>query len=175
MTDMDHSDGFRIDFSNVEMKNFDPMPTGKYLIAPTDYEVDEIQNGDNAGQPKIVFEFTVQEPAMVGKMKVEGRKVWSNFFPTLPKTLWNIMGFLAALGYDVEGAQVNFNPVEIMERSFDDRLLVGKIKSVPARKDKNTGQEYNPKNEIQQFYPVSDWDGRKASAQAATGGGSLLP
>jgi hypothetical protein len=174
MSEMDYSDGFRVDFSNVETRNFDPLPTGKYLLAATDYELGEIQNGDNAGQPKVVFEFTIQEPEMVGKMKAADRKLWTNFFPTLPKTLFSIKGFMAALGYEVEGREVNFRPNEIMERSFDDRLLVGKVKSTPARKDKTTGQEYAPRNEIQQFYPASDWSGR-AAASVQTGGGSLLP
>jgi hypothetical protein len=170
------STGFRVDFTNVETKNFDPVPTGKYLLAVTDYEVKEIQSGENKGQPNVQFEFTIQQPEMIGQMKVAERKLWNSFFPTNPKTLWNLKGFMEALGDDVSGA-LNFNPDEIMQRDYESRLIVAKVKIQPARKDPNDPtKEYDARNQIGQFYPASTWKGVPGgTAVASSGSDSLLP
>jgi len=165
---------FRVDFTNVESRSFDPVPTGKYLLAVTDYEVKEIQSGANKGQPNVQFEFTIQQPEMIGQVKVGERKLWNSFFPTNPKTLWNLKGFLEALGDDVS-EQVNFDPDEIMTRDYESRLVVAKVKIQPARKDPNDPtKEYDARNQIAQFYAVSTWKGATGGA-VASGSDSLLP
>jgi hypothetical protein len=175
-------EGFRVDFSNVETRNFDPLPPGKYLVAVTDMERFVVASGKNEGAPRVSGEFTVQEPEMGRvrdadsmewkEVKTAERKLWSNFMPTVATTLFNLKGFLAALGDDVSGS-LTFVPEEIMQRPFESRLLVVTVKTKPASKDKNTGTEYDARSEIKSFAPASTWKPRTASGDSSAE--SLLP
>jgi Protein of unknown function (DUF669) len=163
--------GFRVDFTHVETKSFDPVPRGKYLLAIVDYETTEIKSGDNAGEPRVNVEFKVQEPTEIKGTKVVDRSLFEGFMPTLGTTLWRLKGFLAALGDDVSGALV-FNMTEIMDREFERRLIVGKVRIQPERKNPTTGEVYDARNQISEFYPASTW---KPPTAASGGGNSLLP
>lgn len=164
---------FRVDFSNVEDKNFDPVPTGKYLLAVTDYEVKECgPESKNAGAPLIQFEFVIQQPEKIGEQKVADRKLWTNMMPTVANVLWRLKNFLGALGDDVDG-ELNFNPSEIVARPYEQRLLVAKVQVQPKRKDPKTGKEYDERNEIKTFYKAETWDG--AATASSAGSKSLLP
>jgi hypothetical protein len=166
---------FSIDFTNVETRNFDPMPLGKYLVAVTDFEAKECgPNSKNAGAPLHQFEFTVQEPKEVdGYGKVEGRKLWSNMMPTVSATLFNLKGFLGALGYDVEG-KLDYNPTRILAAPFEERLLVVKVVIQGPRQDpRDPSKTYDARNEIKAYFPAESWDGVKASATNESK--SLLP
>lgn len=172
MTEM--SLDFSVDFSNVEDKNFDPVPSGKYLLAVTDYEVKECgPNAKNAGAPLVQFEFVIQEPHEIGGVKVAGRKLWTNVMPTVENVLWRLKNFMSALEYDVDG-EINFNPAEICARPYEERLLVAKVVLQGARKDKESGKEYDERNEIKTFYKASTWKGGGASS-AGSADKSLLP
>lgn len=168
---------FRVDFSDVETKNFDPVPAGRYLFAVTDYEVKECgPNSKNPGAPLIQHEFTLQEPYEIKDFgKVAERKVWTNFMPTIPTTLFRLKNFLEALGDDVSG-ELNYDPIEICSRPLERRLLVAKLSVKPARKDAQSGKTYDERNDIKSFYHAVTWKGAGAdSTGAATGSKSLLP
>src|SRR6266481_1489533 len=158
VSEFDESDGFRVDFTNVEVKDFEPVPTGRYLFVADDYETGEVsENAKNPGQPKVTFTFKIQEPVtLTNGRNILNKNIWCNFFPTLESTLFMLKGFMGALGYDVSG-EIRFKPQEIMERSFDDRLFVAKAKFVGEKKNKDTGETYNAKNEINAFWPASTW------------------
>lgn len=163
---------FSVDFTNVEEKNFDPVPSGRYLLAVTDFEVKECsENSKNPGAPLVQFEFVIQEPHEINGQKVEGRKLWTNIMPTVETILWRMKNFMRALGDDVDG-KINFNPAEICSRPLEKRLLVAKITVQGKRKDEKTGKEYDERNEIKTFYPASTWTGGGVTASADT---SLLP
>lgn len=170
MSEMD----FRIDFSNVEEKNFDPVPSGRYLLAVTDFEMKECsENAKNPGAPLVQFEFVIQEPHEINGTKVAERKQWTNVMPTVENTLWRVKNFLRALGDDVDG-ELNFNPSEICARPYEKRLLVAKITVQGKRKDAATGKEYDERNEIKTFYSASTWKGADG-APAGQAENSLLP
>jgi hypothetical protein len=168
--------GFKVDFTNVETKNFDPVPKGKYLLAVTDFEVLEIKDGKNAGQPRVSVEFTTQAPEMVGDIKIGAKKQWANFYPTLPATLFMLKGFLEALGIDCSG-EWDFDMNDILARDYDQRLVVGNIVIQPERENKSKpGETYPAKNEIKTFYPASTWKGDSGSGEATPAASkSLLP
>jgi uncharacterized protein DUF669 len=166
---------FRVDFTNVETKNFDPVPTGKYLLAITDYELKECsEQSKNPGKPLVQHEFTIQEPHEIGGVKVAERKLWTNFMPTIENTLWRLKNFLEALGDDVSGG-LNYDPEEILARPYEKRLLVAKVSLQGPRKDKNSGKTYDERNEIKTFYLASTWKNGTPVSAGSGANNSLLP
>jgi hypothetical protein len=170
-SDDNAADEFRIDFTNVKVRDFDPIPAGKYLVAVTDYEKRMTGEGaKNPNQPMFNFEFVVQQPEMIGDKKVGERKLWTNLMPTIETTLGILKGFLAALGDNVDG-ELAFNPNEIIARDFGDRLLVVKVDIQPKRKVGD--REYEASNRIRGFYHKSTWEGDGVSDTVTSDG--LLP
>jgi hypothetical protein len=169
-------DEFRIDFTNVKARDFDPVPIGKYLVAVTDYDRRMTGEGaKNPNQPMFNFEFTIQQPDEVGKMKVAERKLWTNFMPTIETTLGILKAFLGALGDNVDG-ELSFRPNEILARDFEDRLLVVKVGIQPQRKSNDGQKTYEASNNIKGYYHKSTWTGGGVDlGGAVTQGGSLLP
>jgi hypothetical protein len=174
--DEEFDNEFRIDFTNVKARNFDPVPTGKYLCAVTDYERRMTgESAKNPNQPMFNFEFTIQQPEKVKEMDTAERKVWNNFMPTIESTHGILKSFLGALGFDVSGA-LTFKPDAIMQLDLEERLLVLKLGIQPQRKvgDKT----YEASNKITGYYHRNTWTGTGVSGgnvAAAGGGGSLLP
>lgn len=167
---------FKVDFTNVESKSFDPVPSGKYLLAVTGFDEGETSDtAKNPNQPLINFEFTIQEPETIGKTKVAERKLWTNILPTVESVLWRLKNFMEALDGRTYDGPIDFNPAEICARPYEQRLVVAKVTYVPTRKDKSTGREYDERNEVKTFYAASTWKNPFGAPNAASGSTSMLP
>jgi hypothetical protein len=148
----------KIDFTDVEgQQTFEPIPSGKYLVEVTDYrEGTASENAKNPGAPTISWELTVQstlngDETVVGSdgkdLKVEGRKVWENM-TIVPASFWRLKALLAACGFDVSG-EIDFEPEEVLNS-----VLVAQVGIQKSRKNRETGEEYEPRNQVKSFHQV---------------------
>lgn len=180
------SDGIRVNMSSKEGKSrtLDPLPSGKYLVAITDCDLEEIKPGgsgkpENVGKPMFALEVTVQEG------EYAERKAWSRVM-LFEGALYTISQMLVAVGVDVRevGDRAEFQ-VEGYEPNvipgpewWLGKQMVARIKRVPARKvkNKNTGEirEYDEGNEIKGFMPAAAWK-PGSSPKSTSGTQSLLP
>lgn len=151
---------FKIDFTGVEgQQTFDPIPGGKYLVEVTDYrEGTASEAAKNPGAPTISWELTVEGTAngdthVVGRdgkeLKVEGRKVWENM-TIVENSFWRLKAFLEACGFDVSG-EIDFDPEEVLNTQ-----LIVKVGIQKGRKNKETGEEYEPRNTVRSFHSLDD-------------------
>lgn len=147
----------KIDFTDVDstQKEFVPVPAGRYLVEVTDYRQGEASaNAKNAGAPTISWELTIQSTEAGEEtierngeeIKVEGRKVWENM-TIVPASFWRLKQLLEACGFEV-GGEIDFDPEEVLESTF-----VAKVGIQPKRKNRETGEEYEARNNIKGFYP----------------------
>jgi hypothetical protein len=151
----------KIDFTGVEgQKSFEPIPSGKYLVEVTDYRQGTAsQEAKNPGAPTISWMLTVEstvtgEESVTNRrtgeeVKVAGRTVWENM-TIVENSFWRLKAFLEACGFDVEG-EIDFDPDEVLNSQ-----LVVKVGIQKARKDKETGDEYEARNTIRSFHPVDE-------------------
>lgn len=132
----------RIDFTGVQgQKEFTPIPAGKYDITVSDYKMGQAsENAKNPGAPTISWELTVEGG------DYDGRKVWENM-TIVENSLWRLKAFLQACGFDVEG-EIDFDPDEVLNCE-----LAAKIGIQKGRKNPETGEEYDPRNQVRAFYP----------------------
>jgi hypothetical protein len=136
-----------IDFTDVgEPEEWTPAPTGEYVLQLLEAEDTVTKGGKNPGSPmsKLKFEITQCEGDLD---KYNGRTVWFNALydeKSLPVT----KKMLQAFGVDIkEGESLEWDWDELIGLSLN-----AKLRSVPARKDKNDPtKEYGPKNEISRF------------------------
>lgn len=135
----------RIDFTGVEgQQTFEPIPAGKYHVRVTDYRQGEAsENAKNPGAPTISWELTLTEE----NEKYEGRKVWENM-TIVEASLWRLKAFLEACGFDVSG-EIDFDPDEVVNSE-----LIAKVGIQKGRKNPETGEEYEPRNQVKQFLPA---------------------
>lgn len=154
MSDLD----LRIDFTDVEEQTeFKPIPPSKQRVMVTDWDQGETgENSKNPGSPKLTLELTVQDGDF------SGRRIWDTF-TFGEKSLWKIKGLMTALKADVERS---WTVSEILESAPDwiGQELVVRLSVQPARKDERTGNEYQARNQVKNYYPLSEDDG-----------GSILP
>lgn len=145
----------KIDFTNVEgQQTFEPIPAGKYLVEVTDYrEGQASEAAKNPGAATISWELTVQSTATgeteVNGMNVENRKVWENM-TLVENSFWRLKAFLEACGFDVSG-EIDFDPDEVLNSQ-----LVCKVGIQKGRKNRETGEEYDPRNTVRSFHPVDE-------------------
>jgi hypothetical protein len=84
--------GFNVDFTQVEDKNFDPIPKGRYTVVVSSTEIKESKS--TPGNYYINWEFEVMEGDFAG------RKVWA--MTTLkPGAEWKAKAFFKNLGFDI--------------------------------------------------------------------------
>lgn len=184
------SEGIRVNMTSKEGKSqtLEPLPSGKYLVAVTDCDLEEVKSGgsgkpENVGKPMFVMEFTVQEG------DYENRKVWSNVM-LFDGALYSISQMLKAQGvevkelgdraeFQVEGFEPNVipGPEWWMARQFVVRVKLMDKRSV---KNKNTGEvrEFDERAEVKGFMSPKDWKPGTAPKKAAEGEAkrpSLLP
>jgi hypothetical protein len=149
----------KVNFTDVEVRNFDPIPTGKYHVKITDAEIKQSGPASkNPGSDYINFEYTVQEG------DYNNRKVFG-MASLLPHALFSIKGILQAVGYDAEGE---------MEFELDDLIgkdLIVKVNKRPAR-TLDDGREVDESNEVKSYYPI---DGVKSAGAPVVASNSLLP
>jgi hypothetical protein len=145
----------KIDFTDVAgQQTFEPIPPGKYLIEVTDYREGEASaSAKNPGAATVSWELTVESTVTgeteVNGMKVEGRKVWENM-TLVEASFWRLKAFLEACGFDVSG-EIDFDPDEVMNSR-----LVCKVGIQKGRKNKETGEEYDPRNTVKSFHAVEE-------------------
>lgn len=149
MSDLD----LRIDFTEIEEQTeFKPVPPSKQNVTITDWDQGETgENSQNPGSPKLTLELTVQDGDYAG------RRIWDTF-TFGQKSLWKIKGLLTAIGEDVSRS---WTVAEILDAAPD---WVGKELNVrlsvqPARRDDRTGNEYQARNQVKNYYPPADGAG----------------
>lgn len=135
-----------IDFTDVgEPEEWTPAPTGEYILELLEAEETVTKGGQNPGTPmsKLKFEIVDCEGDLE---KYNGRIVWHNSVEN-EKALPVIKQMLRAFGAEVPDGQLEWDWDELIGTK-----VKVKLRSVPARKDKNDpSREYPPKNEIQRF------------------------
>jgi hypothetical protein len=136
-----------IDFTDVgEPEEWTPAPSGEYILQLLEAEDTVTKGGKAPGSDmsKLKFEITQCEGDLE---KYNGRTVYFNALydeRSLPVT----KKMLQAFGVEIEeGKPLDWDWDELIGLSLRARL-----RSVPARKDKNDPtREYGPKNEISRF------------------------
>jgi len=145
--------GFRVNFSDVESKSFDPVPAGTYHVKITDGELKETSGGGKlpGGTPMINWEFTIQNGPY------EGRRLWTNTV-IHERTLFNLKALLEASG--------RFNEAQLSGGDIDfeiDDLIGADLKIVVAQREYNG----DTVNDVKRF--------KKISAEEVETNTSLLP
>lgn len=92
--------GFKVDLTGVEMKNFDPLPDGKYLA-----KVDDMvftAKSKRSAQPKEQFSFTALKGLTAGTEDYDPETHRKFFYEVSlqDQSLWNLKRALIALGDD---------------------------------------------------------------------------
>lgn len=150
--------GLRVDFSGVEVKNFDPLPVGSYKCKITDGSVEDSKDGPSDKNPTgqyINFEFTVQEGPFAD------RKTWRNA-PIGGTGVGILKAILAATGKFTDEAldgPLNF--------SIQNDLIGSDVLCVQGKHKEWTADD--PRTECKRVKAVN------ATASASNGAGSLLP
>ena len=136
--------GLRVNFSDTETRDFDPIKPGVYRALVTDGELREAgPNAKHPGSQYINWEFTVQDEPYVG------RKQWMNT-TLVPDALFGLKELLAATGkFDVDG-----------ELDFDIPDVIGSEVKIKVRiKTYNDEQQ----NEVKRVLPASSDDDSSSS------------
>ncbi|SRR5258706_4541048 len=147
----------KVNLADVEQKDFDPIPAGRYHFKITDGEIREAgPQAKNPGSEYVNWELTVQEGEFTD------RKVWTNT-SFLANSLWRVQQLLAATGKYTEDQLSG-------ELDFEIEDLIG-CDVIADVKLKPETSEYSASNDIKKFLPV----GTELKAGASAGSGSLLP
>ena len=138
------SNDFVVDFSDVEMLSFDPVPAGQYLLSV----VEATPGTSNSGNPKIDVQWTV----------IEGEHQGRRIFDTLslhPKAQWRAKKTLTSLGLP---ADFKGNLDEIAD--FLQGVVANATVTVEnsTQVDASTGEPYPPRNRITKITSAEDLD-----------------
>lgn len=161
--------GLRVNFSekeaSSEARSAELLPRGDYHVSLTDIEHREVREGKNEGKPYWNLEFTIQSGPH------ENRKVWTNCMLFEP-ALYTLAQLLKACGYDVEAGDMEVpEPDELIGTEMVAAVVV-KAKS----KNKQTGEEYDARNEVNGIKKYDASTFKQPVAAAKSGGRSnLLP
>jgi len=170
--------GMKLNLSEVEVKNFEPLPAGQYHVTIADWEPRE--SGEEAKYPG---KFYVNIEMVVQDGPYEDRKIWTNV-NLLPTALFTLKGIAQAAGIEdrLEGLESEDDTLEDLARQVGDILegaefIVGLTKK--KGRDNPEPSYYKPANEENikaALKGQSAKGGTKAAAAATSGGGnSLLP
>lgn len=96
----------KLDFSNVEGGNFDPVPAGDYLVEIEKFE----ETTSTSGNQMIKATFKIVEG------EYEGRKIFDNYVLN-QNSLWKLKSLFVALGEDVSG-MAEFSPDDFVGKKF---------------------------------------------------------
>jgi hypothetical protein len=144
----------RINFVDVpEQKTFEILPTGTYVSTisnlTTRYASEQAKN---PGALILRWEFEVTEG------EYANRKVFDNQ-TCATDSMWKVKALLDAVGLDT--TSLSYDPDEFTFYNDDDAIdmdeLIGetvalKVGVRPARKDPNTGKDYDKQNRVNAFY-----------------------
>lgn len=100
--------GIKVDFTGVEAREFEPLPTGRYQVQASGAQV--LQGGES-GADYIAWEFTVQGGDF------DGRKGWLNT-SLLAQSLWNVKRVMLALGVPEEAISGEIEDIEALVESL---------------------------------------------------------
>lgn len=96
----------RLDFSQVQGGDFEPIPEGDYLV-----EIEKVEHKHSqSGNEMLQMTFNVVEG------EYAGRKVFDNYVLT-QAALWKLKSLFVALGKDVSGI-AEFEPDELIGNKF---------------------------------------------------------
>jgi hypothetical protein len=96
----------KLDFSEVQGGDFEPIPEGDYLV-----EIEEVKEKEsNSGNQMLQMKFNVVEG------EYEGRKIFDNYVLT-QKALWKLKNLFVALEKDVSGI-AEFDPKDLEGMKF---------------------------------------------------------
>ncbi len=125
-----------VDFTEVEVAEFDPIPRGRYAVRVVEVE-------EREGQESGLAYFNMQYEVIEGDH--EGRKVFDNLSFS-PKALWRLKGFLLAAGYTEEelAGELSIEADELIEVEIEVQVVI------------KNDQEGTPRNNISRFYAVVD-------------------
>lgn len=161
--------GLRVNFSekeaSSEARSAELLPRGDYHAALTDIEYREVREGKNEGKPYWNLEFTIQSGPY------ENRKVWTNCMLFEP-ALYTLAQLMKACGRDVEQGEFEVpDPEEIIGTE-----VVAVVKVKGKSKNKQTGEEYEARNEVDgiKAYDAATFKQPVAAAKAS-GKSNLLP
>lgn len=162
--------GLRVNFSSDEAKSearsAELLPRGDYHVALTDIEYREVREGKNADKPYWNLEFTIQSGPH------ENRKVWTNCMLFAP-ALYTFAQLMKACGYDVEAGEFEVpDPDELIGK-----IMVAVVTVKGKSKNKETGEEYEARNEVRgiKAYDANTFKQPSSGAAAKAGKSSLLP
>jgi hypothetical protein len=163
--------GLRVNFSgdeaSSEARSAELLPRGDYYTRLTDIDYREVREGKNEGKPYWNLEFTIQSGPY------EDRKVWTNCMLFEP-ALYTLAQLLKACGYDIEEGEFEVpDPDELIGRE-----MVAVVSVKGKSKNKQTGEEYEPRNEVKGIkkYDANTFKQPVASAGGKSSGKSnLLP
>lgn len=145
----------RVNLSGIEVKNFEPIPAGKYSAKFTNGEWRETgPQAKNPGAAMYNAEFTIQGG------EFEGRKVWTNFV-MVDNSLFRLRNFLEATGRFTNDQLEGDLDIEMHE-------LFGADVTLDVRYKPATDQ-YDASNDIRKFLSADSGVG------ATSGSSSLLP
>lgn len=165
--DMGDDGALYIDFSSdeaaSESRDFEPLPTGKYLVTITDVSLKESQSAKNPGKPFYAFEFTVTEDKAGGKYR--DRKTWTNAMLFRP-ALFTITHIMKALGMPVSEGRMRIpTPDELIGKV----LVIGGVKMGETTDKQDPSKKYPPKFEPKSFFSQGTWTGGSGSVTTSAG------
>jgi hypothetical protein len=163
--------GIYVNFSDdeaaSESRDFEPLPTGKYLVTITNCELAECgPESKNPGKPYYKFEFTVSADKR-GGMYFD-RKCWTNAMCFSP-ALFTITHIMKAVGINVVAGQF-----EIPEADYfvGLELVVGGVLIGETTDKRDPSKKYPPKFEPKSFFPKAVWTAPVAGGSGAKAGAS---
>ena len=170
MSDVDQDEPIRINFTGVEgRKAFFLIPNGRYIVEITDWTDEEVtgEDSENKGARMINWEFTVEstedgEEEITSRVrdpktkksseetiKVKGRRVFDRMV-MVEGSYWRIKAFLDACWYNTDG-EIEMYPDQMMGDRF-----IAQIGQQPAKKNRKTGEQYNARNKVNDFFPLEE-------------------
>lgn len=155
----------RVNFSDreasSEARSFEPMPTGKYHAAITEWEMKASTSEKHNGKPYWALTLVVQSGPY------EDRKLWANVM-LFEGALYSLSQLMKAIGREdvLKSGEIPHGDELIGEELI--AVVVKKRDKYKEEKEED-GEKYF-KNEVTGFKPLS-----AASERTASGSGSLLP
>lgn len=155
--------GIRVNFAEVEEKDFAAFPSGTYNAKVTDAEDVEVKNQGklDAGTPGTKWEFTIQDGPEAGK------KCWTNTW-LAPNSIWALKQLLAATGRFTDeqlAGELDFTYDQVIGSD----VQVKTVRKLKPDGDANDPEDYN--NDVRKIKPI----GTPTDAPMAGAGASMLP
>lgn len=131
-------------FSDIpDQKTFEPVPAGNYYLKLVDVVEKTVQTGKNEGEELFALQFEIVDAENEDH---NGRRVFENI-TWIEESFPRVKGMLRSMGMeDPEDDDLDFE--------WDDLLgnvVFAKVRIVPKKKDKKTGNEYEAKNAISKY------------------------